>query len=277
MLGDLVRGFAFILLFLANSAHAEFSKTYACPSESTRSHSQWRLVWHDDFLKDGAIDAKKWKSEIGPDNNNHEAQYYTARSQNLRIENHHLVLEARKENFEGMEYTSARISSNESWKYGRYETCAKLPSGVGTWPAIWMVAKKLFYGEQLWPDNGELDIMEAVGFRSLETFSTVHTADYNSYYNTQKTLGTSVPDMYAGFHLYAMEWFKDHIDFYVDKNKFFSFTKESSDWRKWPFDKKFIFIMNLSIGGDWGGIEGIDPNAFPNRMEIDFVHIFKKL
>src|SRR4026208_2586222 len=158
------------------------------------SSDQWRLVWSDEFDYNGLPDPKKWSYDVGGHGwGNKELQYYTERrKENARVENGKLIIEARRDSWEGHEYTSARLvtKGKGDWTYGRFEVKAKLPSGRGTWPAIWMLPTERSYGESYWPDNGEIDIMEHVGYDPDVVHGSAHTKAYYHSINTQKTAKT---------------------------------------------------------------------------------------
>jgi beta-glucanase (GH16 family) len=234
------------------------------------------LVWAEEFDYTGLPDSTKWSYQVGGGGwGNNELQYYTEkRLENARVADGVLTIEARLESYQSRNYTSARLISkgNGDWLYGRIEVRAKLPSGRGTWPAIWMMPSESAYGE--WPNSGEIDIMEHVGYDPNVVHATIHTDLYNGAEGTQKGSAVTVPDAFTAFHLYAVEWSPDRLDFYVDNTKYFSYYS-SSDYQAWPFDKKFYLIMNIAVGGNWGGVQGVDNTVFPARMEIDYVRIYQ--
>jgi len=234
------------------------------------------LVWSDEFDYTGLPAASKWTCEEGGHGwGNDELQYYTMnRAQNARVENGLLIIEALKENYSGREYTSARLISKGKgdWLYGRFEIKAKLPGGRGTWPAIWMLPTDWAYGN--WPASGEIDIMEHVGYDPTKVFGTAHTEAYNHKLGTQKGGSVTGPDWESAFHVYAIEWSASKIDFIVDDVIYYTFNNEGS-WEKWPFDKRFHFLLNVAVGGSWGGAQGVDPSIFPKRMEIDYVRVYQ--
>jgi len=235
------------------------------------------MVWNDEFNYTGLPASDKWGYDVGGGGwGNNELQYYTnARSENARVENGNLIIEARKEQYEGREYTSARLVTRQKgdWLYGRFEAYAKLPSGRGTWPAIWMLPTNWVYGN--WPKSGEIDIMEYVGYDPGVVHGSIHTEAYNHVLGTQKTATYSVPDAETAFHLYALEWTPEKIDIYVDNNKYFTFTNEHKDYKTWPFDQVFHLILNIAVGGNWGGVQGVDPNIWPQKMYVDYVRVYQ--
>lgn len=266
----------FFCLFIFNSCSS--------PSENDQkdngNQTKWVMVWNDEFSNTGLPDPQKWNYNVGGDGwGNNELQYYTEnRSENARVLQDFLVIEARKESYEGRNYTSARLVSrgNGDWTYGRFEIRAVLPAGRGTWPALWMLPTVWNYGNGGWPDNGEIDIMEHVGYDPGVIHASIHTGAYNWPQNTQKTSTINISSAQTNFHVYAMEWYPDSLCIFVDSAKYFTFRKESDDWRVWPFNKNFHFILNIAIGGNWGGQQGIDDAVFPARMLIDYVRVYKK-
>ena len=232
------------------------------------------LVWQDEFDGQGLPDARRWDYEVGLIRNN-ERQYYTReRPQNARVQDGTLVIEAHRESFQGAAYTSASLTSRANWTYGRFEVRARLPRGRGTWPAIWMLGTNI--SQVGWPTCGEIDIMENVGFDPLRILGSVHTAAYNHTIGTQKSAGITIANPWEDFHVYAMEWYADHIDVFVDSQKYFTFTNEGSGTRAWPFDKTQYLLINLAIGGAWGGQQGIDDSRFPHRYLVDYVRIYQQ-
>ncbi len=234
----------------------------------------WSLVFADEFDASGVLDAAKWGYELGYIRNN-EKQYYTSRSENVRVEGGNLVIEARKEPYQGYGYTSASINTLGRFEllYGKVEVRARLPTGNGSWPAIWMLgANRAQVG---WPTCGEIDIMENVGFDPLRIHSAVHTAAYNHTIGTQKTASVTIANP-GEFHVYTMEWYADHLDAFVDGQKHFTFRNEGTGSRAWPFDKPQYLLVNLAIGGSWGGQKGIDDSLFPQRYVVDYVRIYQQ-
>ena len=208
---------------------------------------------------------------------NNEKQYYTrADTNNSVVKNGVLSIISRKEKKENSEYTSARILSKgkADWRFGRIEVSAKLPKGVGLWPAIWMLGSDI--DKTPWPASGEIDIMEHVGYRPDDILGTVHTAAFNHLKNTQKGGETKIKDPYNSFNTYAVEWDSEKIIFFLNDTEFFRFKNEHKTSAEWPFNKSFFLIMNTAIGGDLGGKKGIDDSIFPAVYEIDYVRIFER-
>jgi beta-glucanase (GH16 family) len=209
----------------------------------------------------------------------------------VRIEDGKLILEARKEQWknptfqqdskrwqqsrEFAEYTSGSITTRKKaeWKYGRIEVRAKLPTGRGTWPAIWLLGSNS--GTVRWPACGEIDIMENVGYEPDVIHANIHTEKYNHVKKTNKGNKTVVEKPYADFHVYAVEWTSEKMDFFVDDVKYFTYENEKTGAAAWPFDQPFYLILNVAIGGGWGGQKGIDETIFPQRMEVDYVRVYE--
>ena len=238
----------------------------------------WEKVWGDEFEGQGLPNSSKWYYETGGDGwGNQERQYYTRDdTDNARVEDGHLIIEARKESYQGNAYTSARLNSEASWKYGRFVARAKVPEGRGTWPAIWMLPDEQIYGDQYWPDNGEIDIMEHVGYDPGVIHGTIHTEAFNHNDGTDRGGSLNVPTATSAFHTYAMEWTPNEIRVFVDGERYFTFrNREQYGWQEWPFDQQFHLLLNVAVGGTWGGAEGVDDDAFPERMVIDYVRVYK--
>ncbi len=257
--------FAFIMLMLL----------CACTTQASTMKTGQKLVWSDEFNYKGLPDPAKWNYEVGGGGyGNHEAQFYTEnRAENARVEGGNLIIEARKENWGKNKYTSARLLTRgkHSWKYGTFEIRAKLPKGRGTWPAIWMMSEKM----KNWPDDGELDIMEHVGNHQGFIHATAHTKKYNHVINTQKTDTIEVKDASAKFHVYKMIWTPEKIEMYVDATKYYTYKNAEKTYDAWPFDQPFFLLLNLAVGGDWGGKEGIDDAVFPQKFYVDYVRVYQ--
>lgn len=237
---------------------------------------KWKQVWGDEFNYTGLPDTTKWTAEVGGHGwGNAELQYYTAgRKENARVENGLLTIEARKENWQGKSYTSARlITKNKGdWQYGKIEVKAKLPKGRGTWPAIWMLGS---VPKLRWPDDGEIDIMEHVGFNQGSVHASVHCKKYYHVINTQKTDTIEVKDCSENFHVYSVEWNKESVKVAVDGNVYFTFNNEHTGYDAWPFDNKMFLLLNIAVGGGWGGKMGVDESIWPQKMEIDYVRVYQ--
>ena len=230
-------------------------------------------VWSDEFSNNGAPDPSKWTFEVGGNGwGNNELEYYT-NGNNAVVDNGVLKIIAKKESFGGRNYTSSRmITKNKGdWTYGRFEIKAKIPKGVGTWPAIWLLATDNAYGG--WPNSGEIDIMEHVGFDQDKIHFTVHNKAY--YGGNGKGAAILMPGATDNFHIYSCEWTPAGIRGFIDGQPYFEYTNTNSGTDTWPYDQKFFMILNIAVGGNWGGQQGVDDSAFPATMEIDYVRVYK--
>ena len=237
----------------------------------------WKRVWADEFEQAGHPDPARWSYEKGLIRNN-EKQYYTEkRLQNARVEDGRLILEARREAMNGGDFTSASVitKGKAEWTFGRIDVRAKLPSARGTWPAIWMLPAD--HGKVPWPMCGEIDIMEHVGHDPGKIHGTLHSGAFNHTKGTQRSGQLMVPTFSNKFHVYSLEWSPDRIVTKVDGKTSAIFEKKPGDGEaQWPFEKPYYLILNLAIGGSWGGQKGIDEAAFPQRMEVDHVRVYQK-
>ncbi|MDZ4071798.1 MAG: glycoside hydrolase family 16 protein [Sediminibacterium sp.] len=235
-----------------------------------------KLIWSDEFNKNGLPDSTKWSYDVGGHGwGNNELQYYTSQQlKNARVEKGMLVIEAHKEKMGENDYTSARLvtKGKADWKYVRIEVRAKLPKGVGTWPAIWMLGTT---PKITWPDDGEIDIMEHVGYNQGTIHASTHTKKYFHSIGTQMTATVSVPDCSEKFHVYALEWNEENITVLVDNKPYFTFKNEHTGNDAWPFDKPFHLLLNIAVGGSWGGQKGVDEKVFPQKMWIDYVRVYQ--
>ncbi len=235
-------------------------------------------IWADEFEKNGAPDPTKWSYDIGGSGwGNNELEYYTDSRNNSNVADGKLIITTLKENYGGRNYTSARMATRGKgdFLYGRFEIKAKLPAGKGTWPAIWMLPTDFAYGD--WPKSGEIDIMEHVGYDPNVIHITTHTLAYYFKINTQKTAIKTIPTATTDFHIYRIDWTPLAIKGYIDDSKVFEFDNENTGFQVWPFDKRFHILLNLAYGGDWGGAQGIDDTALPQKMEVDYVRVYKMI
>ena len=230
------------------------------------------VIFIDNF-KNTSLDLKHWNYDLGdgcPELcgwGNKEYQHYT--KENVFLRNEKLVIKATKEKDR---YFSGRITTKDKieFKYGTVEVKAKLPRGKGVWPAIWMLGHDI--DENYWPGCGEIDIMEYVGKTPGEIHNTLHTKD--SYGISKNTKITTLKNIEDGFHVYKMNWDKNQIQFSIDNEIGYTFApKEKSD-TIWPFDKPFYLILNLAVGGYFGGFE-VDDTIFPQEFIIDYIKVYK--
>jgi beta-glucanase (GH16 family) len=238
------------------------------------------MIWNDEFDYNGLPDSTKWIYDTEGNSagwGNNEDQHYTAKNiENAKVVNGKLQIIALKKDCEAKKYTSVRLNSKEVWKFVRIEVSAKLPAGRGTWPAIWMMPGDWTFADGNWPDIGEIDIMEHVGHKKGIVHASAHSKDYQWQVGTQKTATIEVPDATEKFHTYIFEWSSDVMKTYVDDKLYFEYKNEGLGESKWPYNKPFYLILNLAIGGGWGKAEGIDDNAFPQILEIDYVRVYQK-
>ncbi|NLR91656.1 family 16 glycosylhydrolase [Flammeovirga agarivorans] len=249
------------------------------------------LLWSDEFDYTGAPDPSIWVHEImGVGANNNELQAYVNDRKNSRVEDGLLIIEATESETEN-EYASARLFSNTPGHrtlHGRIEVRAKLPSGRGTWPAIWMMPENWQnsnYGGGGWPNTGEIDIMEHVGYEEGVVHATTHTYKYNWGQGTQKTDKITVPTVTTEFHNYVVEWTPNRMEFYVDDALFFTTYNDGTGWEAWPFTQPFAVLLNVAVGGDWGGAVkvdndlGVDVTIFDReegvKMLVDYVRVYE--
>lgn len=228
-----------------------------------------KAVFFDEFSVDGAPDSSKWGYDLGNNNGwgNNEAQYYTNRTQNAVVSNGTLKIKLIKEPFQGYNYTSARLLSKGkySMKYGKVEIRAKIPSGGGTWPALWMLGNNI--DSVGWPACGEIDIMEHVGNQLNRIFGTLHYPGRSG--GNADGASVMIPNATTEFHIYSMEWNANTIKIYVDNQLFFTYNNNPNS----PFNQNFFFIMNVAMGGNFGGT--IDPNVTSATMEVDYIRVYQ--
>lgn len=234
----------------------------------------YQLIWSDEFDYSGAPAPEYWDYDQGDHGwGNNELQEYTNSRENSIVQDGKLIIKAIKHDGK---WKSARLVTKNSvdFLYGRIEIRAKLPAGRGTWPAIWMMSTDWEYGG--WPSSGEIDIMEHVGYDPGNVHATVHTEAFNGSLGTQVGDSIMVPDFATTFHTYGMEWNEDRLVFYLDDKKYFTFNNDKSgNLASWPFDKRFHLILNIAVGGNWGGSKGIDPGLSEATMEIDYVRLYR--
>ena len=226
-----------------------------------------KLVWSDEFNVNGAPDPSKWNTQVwDPGHVNNELQSYTNRSKNLIVENGVLKVMAYREDYGKGKFTSGRIESNGKFEftYGTIVIRAKVPVGVGTWPAVWMLGANI--GTVGWPACGEIDILESVGKNLDQNHSSLHSPGRSGA--TPDTGIIKVPNSSTEFHIYKANWSASEIKFYVDDVLFYTF--QNSD--KFPFNKNFYLIVNLAMGGVWGG--DVDPNFTSSTFEIDYIRVY---
>ena len=266
---------AWLLTFSLIATFALFN----CAKDDTQTVTTFNeLVLADEFNTNGAPNPDIWNYDIGTGNNgwgNNELQYYTDRPENVIAQNGYLIITAREENFNGAAYTSARLLTKGKFEqtYGRYEARIKLPWGKGIWPAFWLLGDDS-NGTEIWPQIGEIDIMEYVGDKPTEIFGTLHGPGYSAGESISKPYELENDRFDDGFHVFGIEWGLDYINFYVDDDLYNQITPEDVPG-EWVFnDRPFYIILNMAVGGSLPG----SPNAetvFPQTMLVDYVRVYK--
>ena len=229
------------------------------------SVENWCLVFEDEF---DTLDQTVWEPTVDPNG----ITYRTKRPENLRVENGSLVMELHKENYEGYEYTGTDIASSDYYLYGKFECSAKLPKANRAWPAFWLLGSYDKYG--VWPNCGEIDILEYWGNSGPEVYTNIHTKNSN-WKNGKKrkdhSTSVTIPDATEQFHLYGLEWYKDRLEFYLDGKHYWTYNKSSDNWRKWPFDNPHRIVFQMFAGTDY---EGSDADL-PDQFEVDYVRVYE--
>ena len=253
----------------AMSQEAENEIVVAVPPEKIAKERV--LVWEDEF--DGTtLNLNNWSFELGDGCpnlcgwGNNELQSYT--DQNHRLEDGMLIISAKEES----NYTSTRIltKGKQEFTYGRIETRVKVPTGAGLWPAFWALGADI--DTNSWPDCGEIDIMEYVGKNPGRVFTSVHTR--SSHGNTINTKTTSAPNIEDDFHVFAIDWTESYIDFYLDENRVYRYAAQIQTAENWPFNKSFFLLINLAVGGNFGGPVA-NSVEFPKEYFIDYVRVYQ--
>ncbi|MGL4400193.1 MAG: family 16 glycosylhydrolase [Luteolibacter sp.] len=258
-----------ILVLLAIASCGMDAKAQAIPGRT--------LLWADEFTQaDGTRpDSAKWGYDIGGSGwGNNELQHYTSRTENARIEGGQLVIEARKENFEGRAYTSARLLTRDkvSWTYGRIEARIKVAKGQGIWPAFWMLGTNI--GSVGWPLCGEIDIMENIGREPSTLYGTLHGPGYSGGGGISGNTVLAGAALGDDFHVYAIEWEENRIRWFLDGQQFFSLTPANlPNGSAWVFNAPQFLILNVAVGGNWPGSPN-DSTVFPQRMTVDYVRVY---
>ena len=237
----------------------------------------YKLVWHDEFDEGTELNSADWTHEVQKDHwVNNELQNYvnhtTPKGRYVtEISGGHLQIHCFKEDgkiYSGRVYAKVK----EGWKYGYIEASIKLPKGKGTWPAFWMMPVNF----KSWPADGEIDIMEEVGYHPDYVSSSLHANAHVHSNGTQVTHEMYCKGAEGEFHTYAIEWTAQNITTYVDGKKQLSYDNRGLGRDDWPYNDPFYIIFNLAWGGDWGGSQGVDENALPVTMEVDYVRVFQK-
>lgn len=235
----------------------------------------YKLVWQDEF-KEKTLNKDIWNIDTGGRGfGNNEDQFYTDEEKNIFIKDEMLHIVAHKENYENRSYTSGKITTKNKKviQYGRIEVMAKVPKGKGTWPAIWLLGANI--KEVGWPLCGEIDLMEHVGKRPGEFHFSLHSKSFNHRLYNHPTYVHEDLNLLEDFHLYSFDWDEESITFYVDQKHIVTFKKsEHASVEDWPFNHPYYFIINLAIGGNWGG--DIDESIFPVEFKIKHVKVYER-
>lgn len=252
----------------------------SCETNETQTVVNFtNLTWQDDFNTDGAPDAAKWTYDIGTGSNgwgNNELQYYTDRPENVKVQNGMLEITAIKESYMGSGYTSARILTKGLFEqtYGRYEARIKLPWGQGIWPAFWLLGDDS-NGSVVWPQIGEIDIMEYRGQEPTITHGSVHGPGYSGATPVTKSYELTNDRFDTGFHVFGIEWGPDYINFYVDDVLYNQITPSDASG-EWVFNSNsFYIIMNMAVGGSFAGSPD-NSTVFPQTMYVDYVRVYSQ-
>lgn len=289
-------------IILSISIVTLFITIYSCsPDEKQTVTTKFNLVFQDEFDVNGVPDATKWTFDIGrgPLNDgwgNNEAQFY--RSENTIVQNGYLIITAKSETFGGVNFTSSRIKSRNKFeqKYGRFEARIKLPQGKGMFPAFWLLGQNFCEaqtqignnvtcdsslpnyeaGNVLWPQCGEIDIMEYLGNKPTEVFGTIHGPGFAGGNSISKKYNLTNSRFDTNFHVFGVEWTENHINWYVDDVLYSQITRQDVEEKggEWVFDNSFYMLLNLAVGGNLPGSPNED-TWFPQRMLVDYVRVYQ--
>lgn len=254
----------------------------SCEREAVQTLPQreWELVWSDDFngTAGNAPDATKWAFDIGTGSNgwgNSELQYYTNRPANIQLDGSgKLVITARSESYSGSGFTSARIKTKGLFAqaYGRFEARIKTPTGPGIWPAFWMLGANI--DTKPWPQCGEIDIMEQRGQQPSVTHGTLHGPGYSGGNSIGKAYALTNGRFDTDYHIYAVEWGEDYIDFFVD-NFLYQRLTPADVTGEWVYNQPFFLLLNVAVGGNFVGFPTTG-TPFPQSMYVDYVKVYKQ-
>jgi beta-glucanase (GH16 family) len=234
----------------------------------------FRLLWADEFNGD-SYDPDIWSPQVRGDGfGNNELQYYTGLERNIFTDGENLILKVYKEPYQNRNYTSGKLwgQNKKPFKYGRVEVRFKLPAGRGTWPAIWMMPQNSVYGG--WPNSGEIDIMEFVGYQPSTIYGTVHRGAGSGGNGNGSNI--SIAGKTGEFHVIRIDWEPGYIKWYLNDQLFHTYNNGFAGPAQWPFDQEFYVILNFAVGGDWGGAQGVDDSIWPQEFLIDYVRVYQK-
>ncbi|MBP8793530.1 MAG: glycoside hydrolase family 16 protein [Lutibacter sp.] len=249
----------------------------SCTTDETQIVTEFtNVVMADEFNTNGKINSAIWDYEIGTGVNgwgNNELQYYTDRTENISVQNGILIITARKEAYNGASYTSGRIVTKGEQAYGRFEARIRVPYGQGIWPAFWLLGANCGPAV-VWPQCGEIDIMEYRGQEPTTVHGTVHGNGYSGDNAITKSYSLENDRFDTNFHVFGIEWAPGYINYYVDDVLYNQITPADVPG-EWVFDHPFKIIINLAVGGSFVG----SPNSetvFPQTMLVDYVRIYEK-
>jgi beta-glucanase (GH16 family) len=239
------------------------------------------ITMQDEFDTEGAPNSSIWGYDLGTGNTdtgggwgNNELQFYTDRTENVKVENGYLLITAKKESYNGSSYTSARLTTKGLFEqaYGRFEARIRLPYGQGMWPAFWLLGANV--DEVGWPQCGEIDIMEYRGQEPTMVLGTVHGPGYSGAESITKGYNLLNDRFDTGFHIFGIEWGPEYINYYIDDVLYNQITPTDVTG-EWVFDHPFYIIINLAVGGDFVGAPNSE-TVFPQTMLVDYVRVYKK-
>ena len=257
-------------------ANTGFASANTEESLACYNAADWKLIWVDEFDQPGLPNPEKWDYEVGLVRNA-EPQFYTkARPENITVADSQLVITARKEPWEGADYTSASLTTlgKFAFTYGKVEIRAKVPAGRGIWPALWTLGSEM--PKVNWPKCGEIDLMEFIGVTPDQVYFNVHTGAFNHVTQTGKGTHVVVKDMWREFHTYGLVWGPKKMEWFFDGRPVFAFENDGQGVDHWPFDLPQYLLVNLAMGGSWAGEKGIDDALFPAEFRVDYVRIWQR-
>ena len=236
----------------------------------------WNLVWQDEFNGD-TLDSHNWKFDLGANGwGNAEMEEYTNRTDNVRVEKGNLIIEARQDANAKYGYSSARIKTQDlqAWQYGRVEARMKLPQSQGLWPAFWMLGNDI--GKTaVWPNSGEIDIMEMIGKQPNTIYNTAHGPGYSGAKGLGSHIDLPQGSLQNDFHVYAVEWEATEIRWYIDDAQVFKVASTDVAPNKWVFDHPFFIILNVAVGGGWPGFPD-STTIFPQQMLVAYIRVYQR-
>ena len=250
---------------------------YDAPS----AYTGYTLAWADEF-NSGSLNSTAWSNQNGDGCSinlcgwgNNELEYYTDRPDNLFFQDGKLIIEAKKENYSGKNYTSSKIltSGKKTFKFGRIDIRAKLPKGKGIWPALWLLPQSNVYGG--WPTSGEIDLMELVGHEANKVYGTLHYGPGPGSTQISRSYTLPTGTFNDEFHVFSLEWKQDQLKWFIDNTLYSTVNKaDLVATATYPFNESFYFIINLAVGGNWPG----SPDAttsFPQWLIVDYVRVYQ--